>query len=81
MLRYIILQRTPFPGYWEAMPTCDIQRAEFDLRFGRYYHERALRIGRLKKLYLYTWEDANRIVGYWQKERVWAEYRLLGFVQ
>jgi hypothetical protein len=79
-MRYILLQRTPCPGYWEAMPTYQLQRAEFCLKLGRYYHERALKIGRLtRELYLYSWEDANRILDYWRENKSWAEYRLLAF--
>lgn len=80
-MRYIILQRTPFPGYLEPMPTCEIQQAEYALKLGRHYHERAQRIGRLtRELYLYQWEDAQQIVTWWRQKRTWAEYRVLGHV-
>lgn len=80
-MRYVILQRTPTPGYFQALPTWQIQKAEFDLRLGKYYHERAMKMGRLtEEIYLYTWEDANQILEYWRTRREWAEYRLLGLL-
>lgn len=81
-MRYAILSRTPCPGYWEALPTCFIQEAEFNLRFGRTYHDTAVQVGHwLKPLYLYTWEDANQIVDFQKERRPWGEYRLLGYVE
>jgi hypothetical protein len=36
-MRYVILQKTAVPDYWERLPTWQIQKAEFDLRLVRHY--------------------------------------------
>jgi hypothetical protein len=80
-MRYVILQKTPFPGYWQPMPTYQLQAAECALRMGSYYHERAERVGSwVNPLYLYTLEDAIQIIAYWQGKRAWAAFKVLGKV-
>jgi hypothetical protein len=78
---YVILTKTPTSGYWEPLAHCHIQKAEYDLRLGRHYSQRATKLKNTlrNEVLLYSWEDANRIVDYWQKRREWAQYRLLGY--
>ena len=79
---YVILQKTPFPGCWERMPTYQLQYAERDLRLGRHYHERATKLKDTLRndVLLYSWDDAQRIVTYWQARRDWAQYKVLGYI-
>ena len=80
-MRYIVLERTPMPGYWQALALCWIQDAEYHLRFNkRHYYERAFVMGTYPdKLYMYQLQDANEIVRYWQAIRPFAEYKLLAY--
>lgn len=79
---YVVMQRTPFPGRWEALPAYQIQQAEYKLKLGRRYGERATRIGKsfVNPVYAYTFEDAQAIIGYWRGQRDWADYVLMGHV-
>lgn len=78
---YVILTKTPFPGYWQTLAHCHIQKAEYDLRLGRHYGDRATKLKDTlrNEVLLYSWDDANRIVDYWQKRREWAQYKLLAY--
>jgi hypothetical protein len=79
---YVILSKTIVPGYWETLARCHLQKAERDLRLGQHYHERAtpLKDTLRNQVMLYSWEDANRIVDYWQKRRGdKAQYKLLAY--
>lgn len=79
-MRYAILQKTPFPGCWELLPTWQIQAAEFALKMGKHYHARAQRVGYdLNPVYLYSLEDCIAIIQYWQQQRDWAQYKVLGY--
>lgn len=82
-MRYVILQKTPFPGCWERMPTYQLQKAEYDLRLGRHYGERATRLKDTlcSDVLLYSWEDAQRIIDYWRPRKSWAAFKVLGFMQ
>lgn len=82
-MRYVILQKTPVPGYWEILPTWQLQKAEFDLRLGRHYGDRAhkLKDTLTNAVLLYSWDDAQRIIDYWQIRRDWAQYRVLGYTK
>lgn len=73
-MRCIILQRTPFPGSWEVIPRWQLEAAEWELQFNRnYYYERAEKRG---DLLLYTQEDAQRIVAYWQWRYPFAQFMI-----
>lgn len=78
---YVILSKTPFPGYWELLAHCHIQKVEYDLRLGRHYGDHATKLKDTlrNEVLLYSWDDANRIVDYWQKRREWAQYKLLAY--
>ena len=80
---YVILEKTPFPGNWHPMAICHIQKAEFDLRLGRHYGERAtpLKDTLRNDVLLYSWDDAQQIIKYWQERRDWAQYKVLGYPQ
>lgn len=76
-MRYVILEKCPFPGYWQALSLCWIQDAEYQLKFNkRHYYERCEIVG---ELYTYDLHDANRIIDYWQQNRPYAEYRVMGY--
>lgn len=81
-LRYVILEKTPFPGNWQPMHACHIQKAEYDLRLGRHYGARATKLKDTlyNDVLLYSWEDANAIIEYMRKYRDWAQYKVLGYV-
>jgi len=73
---YLIMERTPFPGYWLATPHCWLQDAEYKLALNRrHYHECGKVIDR--KLILYPEETAMKIVAYLKIGRDYAEYHLL----
>lgn len=87
MLRYVIMERTPFPGTWQPTATYLLQQAEYaQFRNQRYYHERAVRIGKYPSdsLLAYGWDDAMRLLDYIKayraKYRVNAEYKLIGHI-
>lgn len=76
-MRYVILERTPFPGHFQPMATCHLQAAEFMLDFNRLcYHERAVQVG---SLLLYTLEDAERIINWRALDAPYAEFRVYGY--
>lgn len=79
-MRYVILEKTPFPGNWQKLATCYIQQAEYALRLGRHYGQRAkpLKDTLRNDVLLYSWEDAHRIIQYLQRRRHWAQYKVLG---
>lgn len=84
IIRYAILEKTPFPGEWLPLATCDIQEAEFHTFKGdKHYHQRTLKMRYTsmdRRVYLYLWEDAQALIRYMQKQRDFAEYKVLGFV-
>lgn len=86
--RYCVMYKCPMPGHWEPLHEWMIQRAEFDLRFNkRHYYERAIRVGAYTHFwspdhrpFLYTFEDAQRIIDYWKNGRYsFAEFMVMGF--
>jgi hypothetical protein len=75
------MQKTPFPGCWELMPTYQIQAAEFALKLGKHYHARAQRVGYdLNPIYVYSLPDCIAIIKYWQERHNWAQFKVLGYV-
>ncbi|MEO8612086.1 MAG: hypothetical protein ABI690_29585 [Chloroflexota bacterium] len=82
MMLYVILEKTPVPGRWEKMATYRLQYAERDLHLGRHYGDRATKLKDTLRndVLLYSWDDAQRIVAYWQERRDWAQYHVLGHV-
>lgn len=72
---YLILQWTPFPNRYEAMHNWQLERAEIDLKFNtRHYYERAVKTD---KGVAYSFEDAERIVKYWEQKYPFADFNLL----
>lgn len=80
---YVILEKTPVPGRWEKMATYRLQKAEYELRLGRHYGARATKLKDTLRndVLLYSWDDAQRIIEYWQSCRDWAQYKVLGYTQ
>lgn len=80
MMRYVILEKCPCPGYWEKTATCHIQQAELNsFPHNESYHHRALCWNNLRnRILLYTWDDAQTLLTYLREKRHYAEYRLLG---
>lgn len=77
-VRYAILERTPFPGYFVPLARCRKQRAEYDTGLARQwggYHVQAQPLG---KLLTYTEQDARRIVEHRQVAMPRAELMLFG---
>lgn len=84
MIRYAILERTPFPGEWMQAAIHRIQEAEYEIFHKVYgdahYHQRAMRRYALHPVLLYKWDDAQLLIAYLQKSCPYAEYKVLGFV-
>jgi len=80
-LRYIILEKTPFPSRFIPLAHCFLQDAELHTRMNRTrYHERAQRLGTHRSdgtPLTYSQADALRIVEYRQKTAPYAEHLLL----
>jgi len=80
------MQKTPFPGHWELMPTYQLQEAEFNLFRLRqqHYHEQATTVGDYKpgkpvsRVLLYSWEDAQQIIAHWRSKMDYAEFIVIG---
>lgn len=79
--RYIILERTPFPGNWTPMAICFLQEAEHAMFWADpHYHRRALRVPAdrvIDHLLAYRWEDAQSIIEYHKAARPHARCKLL----
>lgn len=77
MLRYVILEKTPFPGHWVKTATCRIQEAELN-SFPQTGHCRAMRWGTWNdRILLYTWDDAQTLMTYLRNTRPYADYQLM----
>lgn len=81
-MRYAIMQKMPVPGYWELMPGCYLQEAEYALRLGRCYHDRATKLkgSLIRPLLLYSWEDAQAIIAYHRGKRDYAQFMVMGHI-
>jgi hypothetical protein len=75
-MRYAILRKTLYPGYFQPIPLWQFQHAEFRPGFNeRFYNERATPCS---KQPLYIYDDAQRIIAYWQEHYPYAEFMLIG---
>ena len=82
MLRYVILEKTPYANNWVRTATCQMQDAEYHA-FPHYesYHSRALRWGTWNdRILLYDWDDAQILLNYLRNTREYAEYQLMAVV-
>ena len=74
-MKYAILEKMFFPGRWVLMHLCWLQMAESALKFNRgHYYERAVQRG---DMLLYGYEDAQAIIGYWQRRYPDYEFMLM----
>jgi len=78
-MRYVILEKTPFPGIFEPMARCFLQEAEYHLNMNRlHYHERAQRVG---SLLLYSFDDAQQIIAFEAASRPYTKHQLLAHIE
>jgi hypothetical protein len=76
---YAILERTSYTGYFCPLSQGALELAELVLTMKHpYYTMRARVIGTVQT---YSWNDAQRIIRYWQSVRPSAEYQLLAYVE
>lgn len=79
-MMYLILEKTPFPGIFQPMPICYLQEAEYGIGGIRFYHQGATRIQSQRsgdELYLYTFERAQQIIKYAERERPHTQHMLI----
>lgn len=77
---YLILEWSPFPGYFEPMATCWIQSAEWGIGGLKHYHEGATRIGAPgHKLWLYPLTRAQRIIEHAERQRPDSRHMLIAY--
>lgn len=81
---YCILYKCPRPGYWEPVHHYLLQRAEWELQLNkRFYHERAkwlrtkLTYSSSNDLYVYRWDDCQRLIAAMQAIYPFAKFALL----
>jgi hypothetical protein len=75
---YAILERTSHVGYFRPLSREALLVAEVVLAIKQPdYTVRTQKVGTVQT---FSWDDAQRIIGYWQKVRPYAEYRLLAYV-
>lgn len=77
--RYVlILQRTPFPGYWQPLNPYQLEEAEIKLQLRwRNHYDQARIIDQSRHLILYPEPIAYHIIAYWQQKMDFADYTLL----
>jgi hypothetical protein len=79
IIRYAILEKTPFPGYWQQTAIYRLQEAEFKcFPTQKHYYERAIKTKSRDYALLYPLSEAEQIIAYLKKTCDYAEYKLLG---
>lgn len=82
MMRYVILEKTPFPGYWKQAPVYRLQEAELRcFPNDGHYHKRAINLSKYPDSTLvYEVHDAEMLMKYLQSTCDVAQYQLFGVV-
>ena len=79
---YLIMEWSPFPGIFEPMATCYLQDAEHRIGGIRFYHQGAARLLSRRPgddLYLYTYERAQQLVEYAERQRPYSRHLLIAY--
>lgn len=77
-MRYVIMEKTPRPGYWLPTAVCYLQKAELQTFLGdTHYHQRAKRFGQCMT---YSWQDAQWLIETLYLQHPYAEYGVWGWI-